>query len=43
LHKIRVMSYNIHSSKDDLRALASVVRTEAPDLVLVQEAPRRFR
>jgi endonuclease/exonuclease/phosphatase family metal-dependent hydrolase len=43
LHKIRVMSYNIHSSKDDLRALAGVVRTEAPDLVLVQEAPRRFR
>jgi endonuclease/exonuclease/phosphatase family metal-dependent hydrolase len=43
LHKIRVMSYNIHSSKDDLRALASVVRAEAPDLVLAQEAPRRFR
>jgi endonuclease/exonuclease/phosphatase family metal-dependent hydrolase len=43
VHKIRVMSYNIHSSKDDLRALATVVRGEAPDLVLVQEAPRRFR
>jgi endonuclease/exonuclease/phosphatase family metal-dependent hydrolase len=37
------MSYNIHSSKDDLRALASVIRAEAPDLVLAQEAPRRFR
>jgi endonuclease/exonuclease/phosphatase family metal-dependent hydrolase len=43
VHKIRVMSYNIHSSRDDLRALASVVRGEAPDLVLAQEAPRRFR
>jgi endonuclease/exonuclease/phosphatase family metal-dependent hydrolase len=41
--KLRVMSYNIHSSKDDLGALAEVVRAEAPDLVLVQEAPRRFR
>jgi endonuclease/exonuclease/phosphatase family metal-dependent hydrolase len=43
VHKIRVMSYNIHSSKDDLRALAAIVRGEAPDVVLVQEAPRRFR
>jgi endonuclease/exonuclease/phosphatase family metal-dependent hydrolase len=41
--KIRVMSYNIHSSKDDLAALAQVARAEAPDLVLAQEAPRRFR
>ena len=38
MHKIRVMSYNIHSSKDDLTALAAVVRGEAPDVVLVQEA-----
>jgi endonuclease/exonuclease/phosphatase family metal-dependent hydrolase len=37
------MSYNIHSSRDDLGALAAIVRGEAPDLVLVQEAPRRFR
>jgi endonuclease/exonuclease/phosphatase family metal-dependent hydrolase len=43
VHKIRVMSYNIHSSRDDLRALAAVVRAEAPDVVLAQEAPRRFR
>jgi endonuclease/exonuclease/phosphatase family metal-dependent hydrolase len=43
VHKIRVMSYNIHSSRDDLRALAAVVRAEAPDLVLAQEAPRMFR
>jgi endonuclease/exonuclease/phosphatase family metal-dependent hydrolase len=43
MHKIRVMCYNLHSSKDDLRALAAVVRAEAPDVVLAQEAPRRFR
>jgi endonuclease/exonuclease/phosphatase family metal-dependent hydrolase len=43
VHKIRVMSYNIHSSKDDLSALATIVRSEAPDVVLAQEAPRRFR
>lgn len=43
MHKIRVMSYNIHSSRDDLGALARVVRSEAPDLVLAQEMPRRFR
>jgi endonuclease/exonuclease/phosphatase family metal-dependent hydrolase len=43
VHKIRVMSYNVHSSKDDLGALATIVRAEAPDLVLAQEAPRRFR
>lgn len=43
MHKIRVMSYNVHSSKDDLSALATIVRAEAPDLVLAQEAPRRFR
>lgn len=43
MHKIRVMSYNIHSSRDDLTALAAVIRAEAPDVLLVQEAPRRFR
>lgn len=41
--QIRVVSYNIHSSRDDLRALASVVRDLAPDVLVVQEGPRRFR
>ena len=41
--KLRVLSYNIHSSKDDLRALATVVREIAPDVMIIQEAPRRFR
>lgn len=40
---LRVLSYNIHSSKDDLAALARVVREIAPDVMIVQEAPRRFR
>jgi endonuclease/exonuclease/phosphatase family metal-dependent hydrolase len=43
VHKIRVMSYNIHTSRDDVRALAAVVRAEAPDLDRAQDAPRRFR
>jgi endonuclease/exonuclease/phosphatase family metal-dependent hydrolase len=38
-----VLSYNIHSSKDDLDALARLVRDIAPDVMMIQEAPRRFR
>src|SRR4051794_27248060 len=41
--KIRVLSYNLHGLKDDRRALASVVREAAPDVAILQEAPRRFR
>jgi endonuclease/exonuclease/phosphatase family metal-dependent hydrolase len=40
---LRVLSYNVHSLDDDATALASVVRTVAPDLVFVQEGPRRLR
>jgi endonuclease/exonuclease/phosphatase family metal-dependent hydrolase len=40
---IRALSYNVHGLSDDRAALASVVRTLAPDLVFTQEAPRRFR
>lgn len=40
---VRVLSYNIRSLRDDEAALARVVRACAPDLVLVQEAPRFFR
>ncbi|MBQ0985078.1 endonuclease/exonuclease/phosphatase family protein [Streptomyces sp. F63] len=40
---IRVLSYNIRSMRDDQEALARVIRACAPDLVLVQEAPRFFR
>jgi endonuclease/exonuclease/phosphatase family metal-dependent hydrolase len=40
---VRVLSYNVRSMRDDTAALARVVRACAPDLVLVQEAPRFFR
>lgn len=40
---IRVLSYNVRSMHDDTAALARVIRACAPDLVLVQEAPRFFR
>ncbi len=40
---LRVVSYNVHGLKDDLDALATTVRAAAPDIVILQEAPRRLR
>ncbi|MFD7921765.1 endonuclease/exonuclease/phosphatase family protein [Streptomyces sp. NPDC059740] len=40
---VRVLSYNVRSLRDDRAALARVVRACAPDVLLVQEAPRFFR
>ncbi|GGL96943.1 MULTISPECIES: endonuclease/exonuclease/phosphatase family protein [Micromonospora] len=40
--RLRVVSYNIHGQRDDTAALASVVRSAAPDVVIVQEGARRF-
>ncbi|HEY0002663.1 MAG TPA: endonuclease/exonuclease/phosphatase family protein [Actinoplanes sp.] len=40
---LRVMSYNVHGMKDDRAALIRLIRDAAPDVVIVQEAPRRFR
>ena len=40
---IRVLSYNIRSMRDDTAALARIISACAPDLVLIQEAPRFFR
>ncbi|WP_225831168.1 endonuclease/exonuclease/phosphatase family protein [Streptomyces sp. NK08204] len=40
---VRVLSYNIRSMRDDTHALARIITACAPDLVLVQEAPRFFR
>jgi endonuclease/exonuclease/phosphatase family metal-dependent hydrolase len=40
---VRVLSYNIRSMRDDTAALVRVIRACAPDLALVQEAPRFFR
>jgi endonuclease/exonuclease/phosphatase family metal-dependent hydrolase len=41
--ELRVVSYNVHSLRDDRAALAQVVRDLAADVVIVQEAPRRWR
>lgn len=43
LPSLRVLTYNVHGLRDDRHALTSVVREAAPDIVIVQEAPRRFR
>jgi endonuclease/exonuclease/phosphatase family metal-dependent hydrolase len=40
---LRVLTYNVHGLKDDRPALIELVRELAPDVVIVQEAPRRFR
>lgn len=40
---LRVMSYNVHGLSDDRAALTALVRDLAPDVLVVQEAPRRFR
>lgn len=40
---LRVLSYNVHGLRDDRTAMSDLVRELAPDVVVVQEAPRRFR
>lgn len=40
---VRLLGYNIRSMRDDVGALARVIRACAPDVVCVQEAPRFFR
>jgi endonuclease/exonuclease/phosphatase family metal-dependent hydrolase len=40
---LRVMSYNVHGLSDDRAALVELLRELAPDVLVVQEAPRRFR
>jgi endonuclease/exonuclease/phosphatase family metal-dependent hydrolase len=40
---LRVMSYNVHGLADDRVALVSLIRDLEPDVLIVQEAPRRFR
>lgn len=37
---LRVASYNVRGLRDDAHAAASVVRTIAPDVLLLQEVPR---
>lgn len=43
LATLRVVSYNIHGRRGDRSALVEVVRELAPDVLVLQEAPRRFR
>jgi endonuclease/exonuclease/phosphatase family metal-dependent hydrolase len=40
---LRLLSYNIRSMRDDRAALARVIASARPDVVLVQEAPRFLR
>jgi endonuclease/exonuclease/phosphatase family metal-dependent hydrolase len=40
---LRVLSYNVHGLRDDRAALTGMIRDLEPDVVIVQEAPRRFR
>ncbi|WP_250030405.1 endonuclease/exonuclease/phosphatase family protein [Paractinoplanes maris] len=41
--RLRVVSYNVHGLKDDRAALIALIRELEPDVLVVQEAPRRFR
>jgi endonuclease/exonuclease/phosphatase family metal-dependent hydrolase len=41
--RLRLLSYNVHGQRDDVGALAAVVRAADPDVVVVQEGPRRIR
>ncbi len=40
---LRLLTYNVHGLRDDVDALVGVVRELDPDVMFVQEAPRRFR
>jgi endonuclease/exonuclease/phosphatase family metal-dependent hydrolase len=40
---LRVLSYNVRSMRDDRAALGRVIRAAAPDVALIQEAPRLLR
>src|ERR1700759_4797899 len=40
---LRVLRWNVHGLADDRAALVDLVRDLEPDVLIVQEAPRRFR
>lgn len=42
MRRLRVMSYNVRDFLDDRRAAARVVRAVAPDVLCLQEVPRRL-
>ncbi|MEE1826000.1 endonuclease/exonuclease/phosphatase family protein [Streptomyces sp. BE20] len=41
--RLRLLSYNVRSLRDDRNALVRVIRACAPDVVCVQESPRYWR
>jgi endonuclease/exonuclease/phosphatase family metal-dependent hydrolase len=41
--ELRLLTYNVRSLRDDVDAVAEVIRSCAPDVVCVQEAPRMLR
>jgi endonuclease/exonuclease/phosphatase family metal-dependent hydrolase len=41
--RVRILTYNVHGLRGDIGALVAMVRSAAPDVVVVQEAPRRLR
>lgn len=40
---LRLLTYNVRSLRDDVEAVAAVIRSCEPDVVCVQEAPRMLR
>jgi len=41
--ELRLLTYNVRSLRDDADAVAAVIRACQPDVVVVQEAPRKLR
>lgn len=41
--RVRLLTYNVRSMRDDRDALGRVIRSAEPDVVLVQESPRFLR
>jgi endonuclease/exonuclease/phosphatase family metal-dependent hydrolase len=41
--ELRVLSFNVHGLRDDVDAVAEVVRAADPDVACVQEAPKLLR
>ena len=41
--ELRLLTYNVRSLRDDAAAVAAVIRSCEPDVVAIQEAPRKLR
>lgn len=42
-HSLRLMTWNVRSLRDDRDAVIRIIKTSAPDVLFVQEAPRFLR